>query len=135
MKTFADKVISFNKKVDFKGELPDGIRIMNPFKENKHSLEISSAFYKKYYDDFEPRHLIIGINPGRFGAGITGVPFTDTKRLLDECGLEFEGKATHDLCKCQTLISIEAQLFHTEHSMNTIFKEILGSCIQDNLAL
>ncbi len=96
MKTFADKVISFNKKVDFKGELPEGIRIMNPFKENNHSLEISSAFYKKYYDDYEKRHIIIGINPGRFGAGITGVPFTDTKRLLQECGLEFEGKATHE---------------------------------------
>ena len=36
------------------------------------------------------------INPGRFGAGITGVPFTDTKRLLNECGLTFEGKATYE---------------------------------------
>ena len=95
-KTFADKVISFNKNVAFKGELPKGIRIMNPFKENKHSLEISSAFYRKYYDDYEPRHFIIGINPGRFGAGVTGVPFTDTKRLMTECGLEFDGKPTHE---------------------------------------
>ena len=95
-KTFADKIISFNKKVDFKGTLPRGIRIMNPFKENKHSLEISSSFYKKFYNDKEQRHIIIGINPGRFGAGITGVPFTDTKRLMTECGLNFEGKATHE---------------------------------------
>lgn len=95
-KTFADKVISFNKKIAFKGSLPEGIRIMNPFQENPHSLEISSAFYKKYYDDTHPRHIIIGINPGRFGAGITGVPFTDTKRLWQECGLQFEGKSTHE---------------------------------------
>ncbi len=96
MKTFADKIISFNKKVDFKGTLPKGISIMNPFKEDKQPLLISSVFYKKYYDDFEKRYLIVGINPGRFGAGVTGVPFTDTKRLLNECGLEFEGKATHE---------------------------------------
>ena len=87
MKTFADKIISFNKKVDFKGTLPKGISIMNPFKEDKQPLLISSVFYKKYYDDFEKRYLIVGINPGRFGAGVTGVPFT---------GLEFEGKATHE---------------------------------------
>jgi hypothetical protein len=96
MKTFADKIISFNKKVDFKGTLPKGISIMNPFKESKQPLKISSAFYKKYYNDFEKRYLILGINPGRFGAGVTGVPFTDTKRLLNECGFEFEGKATHE---------------------------------------
>lgn len=96
MKTFADKMILFNKKVEFKGSLPQGISIMNPFKENDHSMEISSAFYKKYYNDYDKRHIILGINPGRFGAGITGVPFTDTKRLLQECGLQFDGKLTHE---------------------------------------
>ncbi len=96
MKTFADKIISFNKKVEFNGTLPDGISIMNPFKEGKQPLIISSAFYKKYYDDHEKRYLILGINPGRFGAGVTGVPFTDTKRLLNECGFQFEGKSTHE---------------------------------------
>lgn len=96
MKTFADKIISFNKKIAFKGVLPEGIRIMNPFKENKEAAYISSKFYKKYYDDHFERHIILGINPGRFGAGVTGVPFTDTKRLFNECGLEFMGKATHE---------------------------------------
>ena len=57
---------------------------------------ISAEFYKKYYDDHQQRHIILGINPGRFGAGVTGVPFTDTKRLFDECGLQFTGKATHE---------------------------------------
>lgn len=96
MKSFAEKVISFNKNVSFKGELPDKISIMNPFKENKEALQISSAFYRKFYNDHNKRHIIFGINPGRFGAGITGVPFTDTKRLLSECGIEFPGKATHE---------------------------------------
>jgi len=29
--------------------------------------------------------MILGINPGRLGAGATGVPFTDTKRLKSHC--------------------------------------------------
>ena len=96
MKTFADKVIEFNQQLEFKGELPEGIRIMNPFKENKTALEVSSAFYKKYYDDFQDRHLILGINPGRFGGGVTGVPFTDPKRLLEKCAISFPGPLTHE---------------------------------------
>lgn len=96
MKTFADKIIEFNKKISFSGTLPGGISIMNPFRENDQALLISSQFYKKYYNDSEKRSIILGINPGRFGAGITGVPFTDTKRLLEECGISFNGKATHE---------------------------------------
>lgn len=83
MKTFADKIIEFNKFLHFEGLLPDGIRIMNPFRDN-YIFKVSSSFYRKYYNDNKPRHLILGINPGRFGAGFTGVPFTDTKRLTKE---------------------------------------------------
>jgi hypothetical protein len=96
MKTFADKIIWFNKHIVFKGSLPKNISIMNPFKENKEALNISTKFYKKFYNDNNKRHIILGINPGRFGAGVTGVPFTDTKRLLEECGLKFDGKPTHE---------------------------------------
>ncbi|MBL7814530.1 MAG: DUF4918 family protein [Saprospiraceae bacterium] len=96
MTTFADKIIAFNERVAFTGSLPEGIRIMNPFKENPDILTISSAFYKKFYDDNEPRHLILGINPGRFGAGVTGVPFTDSHRLKNECGLPYTGKDTYE---------------------------------------
>lgn len=30
---------------------------------------------------------ILGINPGRFGSGLTGVTFTDPVALADECGI------------------------------------------------
>jgi hypothetical protein len=33
----------------------------------------------------------MGINPGRHGAGVTGIPFTDTVRLKENCGLNTEG--------------------------------------------
>lgn len=31
---------------------------------------------------------MLGINPGRFGAGVTGVNFTAPKQLTDPCGME-----------------------------------------------
>lgn len=96
MKTFADKVIRFNKRLSFKGALPENIQIMNPFKEDKEALRISSFFYHKYYNDSRSRHLILGINPGRFGAGLTGIPFTDPKRLTEKCAIDYTGKITHE---------------------------------------
>lgn len=95
--TFADKAIRFNKQLNYTGDpLPIGIRIMNPFKESKEAMKISQAFYRKYYSDDKQRHIILGINPGRFGAGLTGIPFTDPKRLVSECGISYNGPVTHE---------------------------------------
>jgi hypothetical protein len=69
---------------------------MNPYRENEHALSLSTQFYHKYYNDQLPRHIILGINPGRFGSGVTGVAFTDTKRLRTECGLQYPGPETHE---------------------------------------
>jgi len=96
METLADRIIGFNKSLEFRGTLPDGIRIMNPFRENEGVMDVSSAFYKKYYDDNAPRHLILGINPGRFGAGLTGIPFTDPKHLTTNCGIAYPGPMAHE---------------------------------------
>lgn len=96
MQTFAQKVIGFNTSLEYKGTLPKGIRIMNPFREDENIVPVSSAFYHKFYNDYQPRHLILGINPGRFGAGLTGIPFTDPKRLIAECGISYSGQITHE---------------------------------------
>lgn len=69
---------------------------MNPFRENPEILPLAEAFYRKYYSDTRPRQLILGINPGRLGAGATGIPFTDTKRLAEACGLEPPAFSTHE---------------------------------------
>lgn len=95
MKNFAEKIIAYNRQLEFTGTLPDGIGIMNPFKETG-AMAVSEQFYHKYYSDPKPRRLILGINPGRFGAGLTGVPFTDPKRLAEVCGIEYAGKITHE---------------------------------------
>lgn len=95
--TFAEKAIRFNEELQYNGAaLPDGIRMMNPFKESDQILHIAKTFYRKYYNDHAPRHLILGINPGRFGGGLTGIPFTDPKRLVSECKINFHGKITHE---------------------------------------
>lgn len=96
MKTFAEKVIAFNKQLSFTGALPEGIRIMNPFKEDKKVHQTAAEFYRKYYNDYHPRHIILGINPGRFGGGITGIPFTDPKRLVEKCNIPFHGEMKHE---------------------------------------
>lgn len=96
MNTFADRIIAFNEQLDFSGTLPTDIRIMNPYKESREALVCSTAFYRKYYSDNEPRHLILGINPGRFGSGMTGVSFTDPKRLVTQCEIPYSGQMTHE---------------------------------------
>ena len=96
MKTIAEKIIEFNRNLSFKGKLPANIRIMNPFGEAPQAMKVSEVFYKKFYNDFHPRRLILGINPGRFGAGTTGIPFTDPKRLIEKLGIEYEGKLLHE---------------------------------------
>ena len=83
----ADKVIAFNKGLRYSGELPEGFQVLNPFLENPETMQVMEVFYRKYYNDTNQRKFIIGINPSRHGAGVTGVPFTDTKRLQSACGI------------------------------------------------
>ena len=97
--TFAEKILAFNDSLDLDPKLlPEGITLMNPFRgEYADTIkEVTTRFYWRYYSDNKPRHLILGINPGRFGAGVTGVPFTDTKRMRDICGIEIGIAPTHE---------------------------------------
>src|ERR1700760_3199068 len=95
--SFADRIIRFIEQLHYTGDpLPAGIRIMNPYLESEQAMAISKTFYQRFYNDNNKRHLILGINPGRFGAGLTGIPFTDTKRLVSECHIPYEGKISHE---------------------------------------
>jgi hypothetical protein len=94
--TLADKIISYNKNLEFIKTLPEPIKIMNPFKEKPEIIEITKKFYHKFYNDSNDRYLILGINPGRFGAGLTGIPFTDKIRLNEKCGIQMEGQPVYE---------------------------------------
>ncbi|KFF08493.1 SMUG2 DNA glycosylase family protein [Chryseobacterium luteum] len=96
-KTFADKVIEFNKNLQFSGDLPDGFEVMNPYLDNPETMTVMQEFYHKYYNDLQTRKFVIGINPSRHGAGVTGVPFTDTKRLEAVCGIKMHSAYTHEV--------------------------------------
>ena len=83
----SNKILSFLQSLDLQVSLPTDVEVMNPFKE-KATFNICKTFYKKYYNDNNQRHIILGINPGRFGGGITGIPFTDPIRLQNVCNIE-----------------------------------------------
>ncbi|MFT4023285.1 MAG: DUF4918 family protein [Flavihumibacter sp.] len=94
--TLGERIMQFHRQLSYRGPLPPGIRIMNPFRESPAVLPILQQFCDRYYNDDRPRRLLLGINPGRHGGGITGIPFTDTKRLQSELGIAYTGKASHE---------------------------------------
>lgn len=82
---FADRIIEFNRLLSLNIEIKN-IEVLNPF-ANSETRIASEAFYRKFYNDDEQRVVIFGINPGRLGGGLTGVPFTDPVRLENDCGI------------------------------------------------
>ena len=66
--------------------LPRSVSVMNPYliPSARGYLE---SFSQKYYQGSQKRVLVLGINPGRFGAGITGVTFTDPVALKKFCAV------------------------------------------------
>jgi hypothetical protein len=93
---FADKAVSFFNDLEYRGKLPEGISIMNPFRINPEIITVISKFYHRFYSDNHIRYMILGINPGRNGAGVTGIPFTDTLRLSERFGLSVRGFNTFE---------------------------------------
>ncbi|MCS3530849.1 SMUG2 DNA glycosylase family protein [Chryseobacterium sp. JUb7] len=96
-KTFADKVVEFNQNLKYTGDLPKDFQVLNPYLDNPETMVVMQKFYQKYYNDSDNRKFIIGINPSRHGAGVTGVPFTDTKRLESVCGIKMKSAHTHEI--------------------------------------
>lgn len=95
--TIAEQMITFNRSLQFEGELSPEYAVINPFLEDETTLSFMETFYHRFYDDTRPRKFVVGINPSRHGAGITGVPFTDTKRMESHCGIPVPGKHSHEL--------------------------------------
>ena len=79
-------ILSFYKQLNIKAVVPKGVGVMNPYQED-YAFSLCEKFYSKYYHDDKPRTLLLGINPGRFGSGLTGISFTDPVKLEKECGI------------------------------------------------
>ena len=63
------------------------IEQINPY-ESKEVQAIVKKFFRNYYSDENERLFVIGINPGRFGGGLTGISFTDPVALHETCRIE-----------------------------------------------
>lgn len=85
-RTFGASIIAYYRDIAPDRELSNNVEWLNPF-DDKEVNDAVEFFYEKYFSDHAKRTLILGINPGRFGAGITGIPFTDPIRLEDNCGI------------------------------------------------
>ncbi|MES2646917.1 MAG: uracil-DNA glycosylase family protein [Bacteroidota bacterium] len=83
--TWHERIIQFYNNIKLP-VLPPGVESLLPFSDEMVAATFN-AFYHKFYNDTKTRRLIIGINPGRFGGGVTGVPFTDPIRLACDCGI------------------------------------------------
>ena len=79
--TIAKQLLKFYQKIQsYPFDLPKDIKALQLYEGEV--LNIITDFFKKYYNDNHSRTLILGINPGRKGAAITGIPFTDSDRLF-----------------------------------------------------
>lgn len=86
MKTLASQLISFYNQLS-PPVIPRGFDILYP-QPDQQVMKVVKQFFEKFYHDNKPRRLMLGINPGRFGAGITGVNFTAPRQLKENCGID-----------------------------------------------
>jgi len=93
---FSKKLIKYYTQLKPPANLPKGIEVLFP-QQDKQVIEIVEKFFKKYFNDNHSRSLMLGINPGRYGAGITGVNFTAPKQLKENCGIDHHFKTSSEL--------------------------------------
>lgn len=86
MRSFAEAFLMWYESLRFPEPLPKGIVLLDP-RCDERVRQAVRAFAKRFYDDRNPRIGVFGINPGRFGAGVTGIIFTDPVALREVCGI------------------------------------------------
>lgn len=84
--TFADRAVNHYLHLTEPTGLPTGVSAMNPYRRPEVQAVVTE-FYRKFYSDNQPRVFVLGINPGRYGAGVTGVSFTTPQALAAHCGI------------------------------------------------
>ena len=87
----------FDQLLEKLPSLPPDVSWLLPYQDLPETARLTQLFLNKFYNDKKPRTLILGINPGRFGAGITNVAFTDPMHLEQVCGIENSFKKRAEL--------------------------------------
>ncbi len=93
---FSEKALKFFSNLKVPNDLPNNVLVMNPY-DDQVTFSLVEKFLNKFYKDSNKRTFIVGINPGRFGGGITGVAFTDPINLQEKCGIENQLDKKHEL--------------------------------------
>jgi hypothetical protein len=104
---FANNILDFLFHLTIPFKLPKDVEVLDAH-QREDVQQVCTAFYKKYYNDNNKRHVLIGINPGRFGGGVTGVPFTDPIRLEKICGIKNDYQKKQELSSVFIYDMIEA---------------------------
>jgi Domain of unknown function (DUF4918) len=81
-----EDILHFYRSLVLPSRLTSPVQVLNPYADPV-AFDISQKFYRKFYHDDLPRRLMLGINPGRFGSGTTGISFTDPIRLEADCDI------------------------------------------------
>jgi Uracil DNA glycosylase superfamily len=97
--TFGERAFQFYTSLELCNKLPRGVVALNPYPKPG-IQDFLRSFLRKFFSDNNKRVFVFGINPGRFGAGITGVTFTDPIALESFCGV------ANDLPKKRELSSV-----------------------------
>ena len=84
--SFADKAIKYFNSLHKPRGMPGNVQTINPY-EKEEVRTVVKEFYQKYFNDNNERRFVLGINPGRFGGGLTGISFTDPVALREYCGI------------------------------------------------
>jgi hypothetical protein len=139
---FADAVLQYYRQLTGPTNLPEDVKTLNPF-QNDIAFSLCEKFYHKYYEDENDRVILFGINPGRFGAGLTGVPFTDPIAMEKECGIsntldkraELSSKFIYDMINayggpisfyCKYYISAVSPLGYVRDGVNLNYYDLKG---------
>ncbi len=92
----SDTIINFYLQLQPPKKLPSGVEVLFPHAQPAVQT-IIRTFFSKYYSSEKKRGLIFGINPGRLGAGITGINFTAPRQLSNNCGITHPFKESSEI--------------------------------------
>ena len=87
MTSWANRLLDFYTSLQPSQTLPNEVEWLYP-QQHPEVVALMHTFFEKYFNDDNPRTLLLGINPGRFGAGVTGVNFTAPRQLTQFCHID-----------------------------------------------
>ncbi len=94
--SFAQGVVGFLTHHRRPAGLPGGIDVLDPYHDPE-VVRVLGEMAHRYYGTAPDRLSVWGINPGRFGAGITGLSFTDPWAVAHQLGIQTTLKGRREI--------------------------------------